>query len=120
MPVAMFGGPQVTGNSEDSRCSHEARATKVRRQLLVRMINGTTLAILYACTIRLFAFPPLSGLMASVFQNKFLVSHSEPEAHSNWYALHLVSGAAAGSQRTLASRKESSQVHITHPTRPLF
>ena len=55
------------------------------------------------------------GLTASVFQNEFLVSRSEPEAHSNWYALHLVSGAAARSQSTLASTKESSQVHITHP-----
>ena len=82
------------------------------------MMNGTTLAILYACVIRLFAFPFLSGLMASVFQNEFLVSRSEPEAHSNWCALHLVSGAAAGSQSTLASMKESSQVHITHLMRP--
>ena len=116
----MFGGPQVTGNSEDSWCSHEARAMKVWRQLLVRMMNGTTLAILYACVIQLFAFSFLSSLTASVFQNEFLVSRSEPEAHSNWCALHLVSGAAAESQSMLASRKESSQIHITHPMRPHF
>ena len=60
-------------------------------------------------------FPPFWPHTASVFQC-VPVSHIEPEAHSNWCALHLVSSAAAGSQSTLASRKESSQVHITHPS----